>query len=210
MDKNIIHNKLSPLYNNYNEVIKPLIADIESKYQEFPDSIFNEIRAFNDHVARCYIENVTEGNINEEIKKAESHIVRISLDCYKYLAIWLHDYFVDFKANFDITMIDNGEFAPAFYKTQVQGIKVLREAKKNESYDKQVAFNKFEEAYNIYSELYIKIEDHFPKIMWAKKAWKLRIKENFLLILVSAVLGVVLGSIPWKSLFDKIISIFIP
>lgn len=202
MDIAIFHNKLSALYKCYNEAIKPLIADIESKYQKFPDSIFNEIRAFNDHVARCYISNITEERIGEEIEKAESHIVRITLDCYKYLTLWLYDYFNLFKANFDINLIDNGEFAPFFFETQMKGAKTLREAKQNESYDKQIAYNKYQEAYNIYSELYTRIEDHFPKILWAKKAWKFRIKENVLLIIVSAVLGAVLTSIPWKDLYN--------
>lgn len=49
-----IQPKLKNLYQTYNTVIKPLIADIEARYEEFPISIFNEIRAFNDHVARCY------------------------------------------------------------------------------------------------------------------------------------------------------------
>ena len=34
------------LYNTYNEVIKPLIVEIEVRYEEFPIPVFNEIRAF--------------------------------------------------------------------------------------------------------------------------------------------------------------------
>jgi len=205
----ILHDKLSALYNSYNDVIKPLIADIESKYQKFPDSIFNEIRAFNDHVARCYITNITEDKANEEIKKAESHIVRIILDCYKYLAMWLHDYFEKFKANFDITLIDNGEFAPYFYNTQLKGIRTLREAKQNESYNKQIAYDKYQEAYNIYSELYIKIENYLPRIKWAKKAWIYKLKENALLIIISAVVSAIVSAIiPWNDLFNWLKSLF--
>jgi len=164
------HEKLYELYNGYNQTIKPLIADIESKYQNFPDSIFNEIRAFNDHVARCYVQDVSDEKIKEEIDKAKSHIVRITLDCYKYLSVWLYDYFEKFKADFDITLIDNGEFASVFYNTQAKGIRTIREAKQNESYDKQLAYDKYQEAYNIYSELYVKIENDLPKIKWLKNS----------------------------------------
>jgi hypothetical protein len=169
MDVNIFHEKLSKLYIGYNQTIKLLIADIESKYQQFPLSIFNEIRAFNDHMARCYVEGFSDDKIEKEIEKAEGHIIRITLDCYKYLDVWFHDYFADFKADFDISLIDNGEFAPIFYKEQTKGIKTIREAKENESLDKQAAINKYQEAYNIYSGLYLNIESHLPKIQWAKK-----------------------------------------
>lgn len=47
--------RLIPLYDSYNNIIKPLIAEIEIRYELFPIVIFNEIRAFNDHIARCYL-----------------------------------------------------------------------------------------------------------------------------------------------------------
>lgn len=50
-----VEQKLKELYKIYNETIKLLIADIEARTQKFPIEIFNEIRSFNDHVARCYL-----------------------------------------------------------------------------------------------------------------------------------------------------------
>lgn len=41
-------------YVHYCEVIKPLIARIEALSEKIPLPLFNEIRAFNDHIARCY------------------------------------------------------------------------------------------------------------------------------------------------------------
>lgn len=43
-----------PLYKTYNDVIKPLIATIEAKTEKFPTPLFNELRAYNDHIAQCY------------------------------------------------------------------------------------------------------------------------------------------------------------
>lgn len=83
--------KLSPLYQTYNEVIKPLIAEIEVRFESFPTSIYNEIRAFNDHVARCYRNINDEELIETQIKKSKGHIERIVLDCYKYLNVKLYD-----------------------------------------------------------------------------------------------------------------------
>ena len=213
MDKNTFHRKLSELYACYNEIIKPLIADIESKYQEFPDSIFNEIRAFNDHVARCYIKGVSDDRIIKEIERAESHIVRITLDCYKYLAVWLYDYFENFKADFDISLIDNGEFAPHFYDIQAKGMRTIRNAKENESYNKEVAYNKYQEAYNIYSGLYVKIEEYFPKIKWAKKVEvtkrKRDLNTNIWFLIASLVISAIISAnIPWGKFFNWLLSLF--
>lgn len=46
---------LAALYKRYNVVIKPLIAEIEARSEKMPLPLFNEIRAFNDHVAHCYV-----------------------------------------------------------------------------------------------------------------------------------------------------------
>ena len=76
--------KIRVLYSDYNTVIKPLIAEIEARIEQFPLPLFNEIRALHDHIARCYLDEIKEEQITQEIIKAERHIVRIILDCYKY------------------------------------------------------------------------------------------------------------------------------
>ncbi len=47
--ESLLHN----LYNNYNNVIKPLIAVYEAREARLPTPLFNEIRAFN-HFHVCY------------------------------------------------------------------------------------------------------------------------------------------------------------
>lgn len=83
--------RLAPLYNRYNEVIKPLIAEIEVRFESFPTSIFNEIRAFNDHISRCYLKPDYDRWVNAQINKAEGHIERMVLDCYKFLNVSLYN-----------------------------------------------------------------------------------------------------------------------
>ena len=43
MDKRIVG-----LYKDYNSVIKPLIAEVEARTEQFPLPLFNEIRALHD------------------------------------------------------------------------------------------------------------------------------------------------------------------
>ena len=97
MSAETIYSSLKPLYKSYNEVIKPLVAEIEARGQEFPLPLFNEIRAFNDHVAQCYWDDATDEKIKSETYKAERHITRIVLDCYKYLTLLLYDRVIKFE-----------------------------------------------------------------------------------------------------------------
>ena len=167
MEKREIELKLTKIYQSYNNTIKPLIADVEARYQKFPDSLFNEIRALHDHIARCYepegVDKVAE------IRKAESHVLRITFDCYKYLDAWFHDFIDKFDDDFDISLIDNGEFSRKFYEVKIRATNTIREAKKLEGKDKQKSFDLYQESYNIYSELTETLEFYLPKIQWAKK-----------------------------------------
>jgi len=157
------------------------------------------LRAFNDHIARCYINNFSDDNITKEINKAESHIVRIILDCYKYSVAWYYDYFNKFHADFNVSLIDNGEFIKYFYGKQLDGEKTLRKAKYNESYNKQLAYNLYQETYNIYSELYIKIDEYLPKIQWARKIGeeekKKKLSQNILSTIISTIVSAIISAI---------------
>lgn len=106
--------RLYPLYKSYNTLIKPLIAEIEVRYEHFHIALFNEIRAFNDHVARCYIKPDDIKWIDSQIMKTESHIERIVLDCYKFLNVSLYDKIIkEFDKKYkgvDLSYIDNGDF----------------------------------------------------------------------------------------------------
>ena len=77
------------LFSQYNNNIKPLIAEIEARGEVMPQPLFNEIRAFTDHIARCYRKDITDECISDELSKANRHIVRITLDCFKCLNILL-------------------------------------------------------------------------------------------------------------------------
>ena len=83
--------RIIALYKEYNMVIKPLIAELEARTEQFPLPLFNEIRALHDHIARCYSERISSNQVDSEIHKAERHVTRIMLDCYKCLNLSLHD-----------------------------------------------------------------------------------------------------------------------
>jgi hypothetical protein len=189
----VFHSRLSGLYGNYNETIKPLIADIEARYQRFPDSLLNEIRALNDHIARCYIVNVDDTKIEEELRKAEGHILRITLDCYKYLDVWFYDYIKDFDKRYtsriDITLVNNGEFAIAYRRFQTEAIQTIRQAKGYESIDKQKSLDLYQKAYNIYFDLEDLIISNTSTLNWAKCRKRVKRTGTVILWILSVIIS---------------------
>ena len=83
----LFEEKSTELFSQYNQVIKPLIAEIEARSEKMPQPLFNEIRAFTDHIARCYFPDISDERMLDELEKANRHIVRITLDCFKCLNV---------------------------------------------------------------------------------------------------------------------------
>ncbi|HKK43755.1 MAG TPA: hypothetical protein VJ963_15165 [Bacteroidales bacterium] len=207
MDANPLHSSLKPLYKTYNEVIKPLIADIEARGQQFPLPLFNEIRAFNDHVAQCYWEDSTDVTISAEIHKAERHIVRIVLDCYKYLVLFLNDKIEVFEKQtrkIDLTVINNGIFYIQYRKLKKEAVEMVRESKRIESKNNGGSIKKFELAYNLYTELEDLIDAHNVEFKWARVKFTFRKALKIGLWLFAAIISGLISlfiSCPWLKDF---------
>ena len=185
---------LAPLYSSYNNIIKPLIAEIEVRHEHFPTAIFNEIRAFNDHIARCYLKPTDIDFITSQIKKAESHIERIILDCYKFLNVYLYDKVInDFDKKYkgvDLSHIDNGDFIIKHRRLTKDIILKLKEAKLKETYeDKKDSISLYQEVHNKYTELENLIDDNCRNLYWAKSKFRINILIKVIMWIGSAILS---------------------
>jgi len=178
------------LYRDYNTVIKPLIAEIEARMEQFPLPLFNEIRALHDHIARCYSDGITVERKSEEVQKARRHIVRIILDCYKYLNLTLHESLLLFERqtkNIDLTVLKNGEFYPKYRSLRIEAIQAVRRAKALESMNLDSALDAYQESYNLYTRIETLIDEILPDVHWARVRFTVRKGLQILLWLLSAV-----------------------
>ena len=209
---NIISNKLSELYNTYNEVIKPLIALYEAREEVFPIPLFNEIRAFNDHVARCYIISFSDDQINDELGRAERHINRIILDCYKYLNVSFHNEIMTFEKrtkHVDLTVLDNGLFYPKFLELRKNAVNLIRKAKRNESIKLNDSFSDYQDAYNTYSELSDLINSRRIEVNWARVKFSgIKLLKIIAWILSALISGLVSLFLTCDNVKDIILKIF--
>lgn len=178
------------LYRDYNTVIKPLIAEIEARMEQFPLPLFNEIRALHDHIARCYSDGITVERKSEEVQKARRHIVRIILDCYKYLNLTLHESLLLFERqtkNIDLTVLKNEEFYPKYRSLRIEAIQAVRRAKALESMNLDSALDAYQESYNLYTRIETLIDEILPDVHWARVRFTVRKGLQILLWLLSAV-----------------------
>lgn len=163
--------KSKELFAQYNQVIKPLIAEIEARSETMPQPLFNEIRAFTDHIARCYFPNIPDEKLQDELQKASRHIVRITLDCFKCLNILLFkdvEKFEQRTKNVDLKVLDNGEFYPKYKKLKREAADTVKQAKLAESKDSVQALQLYDAAYNKYIELENLLKDSAEDVKWAR------------------------------------------
>lgn len=197
MDKRIVG-----LYKDYNNVIKPLIAEVEARTEQFPLPLFNEIRALHDHISRCYSEGATNDSIEEDVVKAQRHSLRIMLDCYKYLNLTLHDEVTLFERetkHIDLTVLQNGTFYPKYKEMRSNAIKLVRKAKTEEPLDSVKALDTYQLSYNAYTEIETLIDSVYTDVHWARVRFSVRRGINILLWLLSAVLSGIISILLSRS-----------
>ncbi|MFI3264083.1 MAG: hypothetical protein SNG38_06370 [Rikenellaceae bacterium] len=211
------HDKIAGLYLQYINNIKPLIAANEALYAELPMPVINEIRAFNDHIARCYAteaaENMSDSekqaNIESNIRKAEGHIMRATLDCYKFLNLKYQDNiikkFEDQNKHVDITLINNGDFHASFKRQKNNIYRKLKEAKFLEGNDKKdQALVIYDEVYSLFNELDDLITSVAGELFWAKtksrSSLTFRVIKTIIILIIGAMLPIILPLQEWWSI----------
>lgn len=195
--------RIIALFKEYNMVIKPLIAELEARTEHFPLPLFNEIRALHDHIARCYSERISSNQVDSEIHKAERHVTRIMLDCYKCLNLSLHDEVLLFECqtkNVDLTVLQNGTFYPKYKTLRTKATKMVRKAKSLESLDTQSALDTYQNSYNLYCDLENVIEEVVPDLHWARIRFSVRKSMQVLLWILSVIASGVISIILAKYL----------
>ena len=208
--------QLGKLYRQYLAVVKPLLAKIEATYEKFPIQVHNEIRSFNDHIARCYKEGSNDEYIEEQIKKARGHLHRIILDCYKLLNVAFKrsdETFEKQTKNIDLSLVSNGDFLKKYIELRQKAIDAVKDARRHETADieeGEVSFLRYEKACNAYTDLENYVKGEMFYIDWIKRKYTAKRFSNAVLAIGLVFLGAYLKDIVafcdngLKSAFDTI------
>lgn len=211
--------KYNELINSYYD-FKPILASLYTRNgNRYVEGIANEIRALNDHIARCYRKDISINTVYDELCKAEGHLKRLTFDSFKQLNIIFHDYLESYEKQYfgqHWVLLDNGNFWKNYCKNRNAVIFNIETAKKNESRDYDIAINCYQDAYVGQENVYTLIQDNekhlkqgfFDKIKFLFSSTKNWVLTTFLLAVIPALLWEFFKNAPmlfgefWKWLID--------
>ncbi len=154
MNKKHIDDIIS-ISNDYITKIKPLLEILKVRTGgKYPQNCLNEIRAINDHVARCYRDNISDEYITKEIGKAEGHLQRLAYDCYKQIIVYQTSdikYTVKKYYTSNWPRIGDGELWDIYREKYRLAQAAEKNAKVEESINSTSAMEKYAEACNNYN-----------------------------------------------------------
>jgi hypothetical protein len=189
------------IYKDYLNVICPYIVKYELLAGEFPVEILNEIRAIFTHLSKYYLSD--DNSIKEKnISKAEGHIKRSILDCYKYICVALDDQYKKFEKKYervDLSFIDNGEFLPELLETRKNAIDLMKNARETDfsiDSDDEIncaeAYTRYERAFIAYSNVEKLIDDSYKKLENLRKK---AVIKDFLAVggWITGIIGIIIG-----------------
>ncbi len=193
--------RISKIYGQYRNVVCPLVAFIESIDAKFPITILNEIRSIFSHFSRAYEDSMDDEEIAMELTKAENHLKRAVLDCYKFGSLSLMDFYDGFRAEYrfaDLAQIDNGDFLSKITQDFSNGQQRLLQAKMSERMGKPTdeLYNEFEASFRLFLGVYNLVNERIGIVhRIAKKAKWTRFwgTFGFWISLGLAVAGIILA-----------------
>lgn len=172
------------IYEQYQNIIAPYIAELEVRDGEYPIEILNEIRSIFTHLSRCKLQN----NLNE-IESANRHEKIAILDCYKYICISIAQTISEFRQYYikvDLTLADNGKFLAKLNDLELIAKNAFKEAKKSEIKQESVEakYKLYEKAYNEVEKF---IEDSNEAILFASSHSKKSNRITIISCIITAI-----------------------
>ena len=177
------------IYDEYNQTIKPLIAQIEATEERLPIPVLNEIRAIHDHIARCRFEDVSDDFREKQIECARGHNMRIILDCLKILNSLYRAKMSELEKRVNIEKIDSGKFYIKYVELANDAENLAYKAKLLESKSKVEAIDFFQQATAKYNEIHQLMLENRAEIAWARIRFYEKPFWGILLMLLGVLLG---------------------
>lgn len=199
-------NAIQAISQSYLLNFKPLLQVLKVRMKgKYPQNCLNEIRAINDHIARCYRNGMSEEDITKEIGKAEGHLQRLAYDCYKQLILYQTadiKHTIKWFYSSRWPRIGKGEL----WKTYMENYKLARksekEAKRNESISPDDALNLYDESYNNYQAI-LEVFKKYKLQIYVSAVIRIfeRITKGVYWLIVTFILSIIAAILAWLNIF---------
>jgi len=163
-----VDDRINHIHRQYADIIAPHVSLIEVLDGEFPIEVLNEIRAVFGHLTTAHLSD-DDNVVESQLSKADAHIKRAILDCYKYSCMALDDQYKTFDRRFqnvDLSLVDNGDFLPELCRKRSAARAKLFDAKTLElcKAPNDDLYGAFESAFEAHSEVYKLVNESFEKL----------------------------------------------
>ncbi len=205
---NETHNEIIlSISKSYLDNCKPLLEILKVRMKgKYPKNCLNEIRAINDHIARCYRDAMTDADITKELGKAEGHLQRLTYDCYKQLILYqVADIKHTLKWFYSSRwpLIGDGELWSTYISNFKQARISEKAAKQNESINPDVALSHYDSAYNYYQSILLIFKKYKWEIRWSAviKFFE-RIRHVLFWLITTFVLAIIAALLAALDIFE--------
>ncbi len=190
----------SYLYN-----FKPLLQVLKVRMKgKYPQNCLNEIRAINDHIARCYRDDMSDEDITTELKKAEGHLQRLAYDCYKQLIVYQTAdirHTVKWFYSSRWPRIGKGELWNTYLDNYKLARKNEKDAKRNESINSDEALRSYDLSYYQYQTILEVFKKYKWKIYFSAIVRLFeRITKGVYWIIVTTILSIIATILAWLDI----------
>ncbi len=179
------NNQIGALLHNY-AIFRPIFMAVKKRNgNKLPVAVLNEIRALNDHLARCFGQQC-QTLLSNEISKAEGHLYRAMLDTLKYHHMMVEDLMKRSEKLFGYHWfkVGGGEFWPSYSEKKRLNFELFKSAKEAESAGKDDALQKYIEAFEVQAQITQLLEQYSSelKLSWCEKLGRwLKVNAGWLL-----------------------------
>lgn len=180
------------LYNRYNEVLRPLVSEIEGRNEFFEEPLLFNVASMFDNLALFGLDNIEEENSLRYFEKAEYYLDLSISQSYQYLIKNLDEKMNIFEKkcnNLDLGLIDGGKFIKKYNSLKEEAKMSVRNGRCK---DDSLALKDYCCAYKAYSDIEKLIDGILPtQIMFntRKKSFILTILGWGISILISILVG---------------------
>ena len=201
--------QLQELLLYYCNNVRPLLLELKLRRSDKSlAGINNEIRALNDHIARCYHEEYATPDFQKlQLNKAEGHMRRLILDCFKQLNMDIFSkieicekrYFSDLWLRWGT----DGKFWKEYSNHRKEAQMEVLSAKKLEMFEPEESLRHYENAFQYYRKLERMLDGKKAEkaLLWSWiyrhlqfiSDWAKFIISTLILSIISSIIGVLIG-----------------
>ena len=186
------------LYNRYNEVLRPLVSEIEGRNEFFEEPLLLNVASMFDNLALCDLDDIEEETSLFYFEKAKYYLDLSISQSYQYLIKNLDEKMNSFEKkckNLDLGLIDEGKFIKKYNCLKEEAKMYVHNGRCK---DDSLALDDYCCAYMAYSNIEKLIDEILPTQIMSNT----RKKSSFLIFL-----GWV-GSILISILVGKVVSVY--